>query len=240
MNFTMNSQIQDNGSPVDFDDYSRSYKDKLDAVLKRCGETSDYFYSYKIDCLKHKLKELERPYFVLDFGSGIGTLSALVAQEFPRWTVYGYDISSQSIELATEKWSRLNNLTFLGTWPVHVKFDIIIAANVFHHVPADARRDTLSNIRKLLTPDGKVVIFEHNPWNPLTQFIVRNCEFDRDAILISASHFTKMAYDCGLDVCSKQYIVFFPNLFKKLRFLERNLGWFPLGAQYMLILNSRA
>ena len=232
----MSLEKQNNDGPVDFDDYAQSYEDTLNAALALGGETSDYFYLYKVDCLKRHLKDLDKPYIALDFGSGIGTLSALIAKEFPHWIVYAYDVSRESIQRAAEKWRQADNLTFINAWPEGVQFDVIIAANVFHHVPIHVRKSTLKSLRYLLKPDGQIVIFEHNPWNPLTRLVVRNCEFDRDAELISLTHFGKVAIGSGLGICHRQYIVFFPSLLKILRPLERLLGWLPLGAQYMLIL----
>jgi 2-polyprenyl-3-methyl-5-hydroxy-6-metoxy-1,4-benzoquinol methylase len=240
MSLPVNPKKQNNDGPVDFDDYARSYEDTLNASLALCAETSAYFYSYKVDCLKRRLKDLDKRHSVLDFGSGIGTLSAMIAEEFSHWTIFGYDVSRESIERAKRQWSRLENLTFVNTWPEHVKFDIIIAANVFHHIPINVRHDILRNLRDLLKPDGRIVIFEHNPWNPLTRLVVRNCEFDRDAELISATHFIEVAWNSGLDTCHRQYIVFFPNLLKIFRPLEHILGWLPLGAQYMLTLKAKS
>ena len=41
---------------------------------------------------------------------------------------------------------------------------------------------------------------------------------------------------CNFKAVKANYIVFFPRFLKKLRFLERLLFWFPLGAQYALVI----
>ncbi len=35
----------------------------------------------------------------------------------------------------------------------------------------------------VLKKKGRVYIFEHNPYNPVTRYLVATCEFDRDAVL---------------------------------------------------------
>jgi hypothetical protein len=36
-----------------------------------------------------------------------------------------------------------------------------------------------------LKEDGHFIIFEHNPINPVTRHLVKNCPFDADAVLLS-------------------------------------------------------
>ena len=37
----------------------------------------------------------------------------------------------------------------------------------------------------MLKNDGQLIIFEHNPLNPITRKIVKECEYDEDAILLT-------------------------------------------------------
>ena len=109
-------------------------------------------------------------------------------------------------------------------------------ANVFHHVEPIERKETLLKIKMLLKPGGKIIIFEHNPLNPVTRYIVSQCPFDKDAEIILRRKFLKLTADCGLKTDGKKYILFFPWSPKIFRKMEKLLGFMPLGAQYMLVL----
>ena len=77
-------------------------------------------------------------------------------------------------------------------------------------------------------------MFEHNPLNPITQYIVKNCPFDKDAQLIKQGCCIQLLKTSGLGLAEKRYIVFFPRILKSLRSLEKYLSSLPLGAQYFV------
>ena len=60
--------------------------------------------------------------------------------------------------------------------------DLAFAIRVMHHVAVGDRPQFASELRRVVRPGGLAVIFEHNPYNPLTQHVVRNCEFDEGAV----------------------------------------------------------
>ena len=148
----------------------------------------------------------------------------------------GYDISQRSIEVARRKWGHFENLLFSSEFPPMRYFDLIIAANAFHHIRPVVRVGKLLQLKDRIKPGGNIVVFEHNPYNPLTRHIVKTCAFDREAELISLSRFMGLAHRGGLRIRLKRYIVFFPRFLSPLRRLEPFLGFLPLGSQYMLFL----
>jgi hypothetical protein len=77
-----------------------------------------------------------------------------------------------------------------------------------------------------------IVIFEHNPFNPLTVRAVNTCPFDINAQLIKAPAFIRRLKNVGWDERQVQYHIFFPRQLGKLRPIERHLTWLPLGGQY--------
>jgi len=220
---------------IDFDDYSNSYKDILNSGIWLSGEKADYFDLYKINCLKRWVCSPTREISILDFGCGVGKLASLMAKTYPRSTVYGYDVSSKSIELAREKWGHLKNVLFKNRLSDARIFDLITVANVFHHIKREDRRETLYRLKSLIKPGGKIAVFEHNPYNPLTIQVVKTCPFDADAELIHLNKFIKLAALCGLRVHLKRYIVFFPKFLRLFRKIEPLIGFLPLGAQYMVL-----
>jgi hypothetical protein len=85
---------------------------------------------------------------------------------------------------------------------------------------------------RVTRPGGIVAIFEHNPWNPLTRKVVRDCEFDVGVELLSRRRTVELLSAAGLEVEEWRYIVFFPREGGGLRRVERSVARLPLGAQY--------
>ena len=87
-----------------------------------------------------------------------------------------------------------------------------------------------------LKEGGSLVIFEHNPLNPLTQVVVANSPIDKDARLIRKSKLIAKltTIESRLEIKSG-YSVFFPDILNWCRPLERGiLKNIPLGAQFYI------
>jgi len=223
---------------LNFDHFAKSYKEILNASIWMSGEDDAYFDLNKINCIKRWIRRAEGASMILDFGCGIGKLTRLMAQAYPQANVCGYDVSAESIKLARKKWGNLKNLVFKSRLEQAGIYDLISVANVFHHIKRDERRKTLIQLGTLLRPDGMIAVFEHNPFNPLTLYTVKNCPFDAEAELIYLHQFKKLAFQCGLRVQRKKYTIFFPGFLKFFRRIEPHLGFLPIGAQYMIILSK--
>jgi hypothetical protein len=90
----------------------------------------------------------------------------------------------------------------------------------------------MNMLKNMLAPNGKVFFFEHNPYNPITRWVVSRCEFDRDAILITPRDSRNLFETSGFNVDSTKYILFFPHMLRFLSKVESSLKWLPFGAQY--------
>ncbi len=223
-------------SKVDFDEHAHSYRESLKSSLGFFGKNESFFDLYKVYCIKKWVANNNQAYDMLDYGCGIGKLSSLLAKDLGRSTVYGYDVSVRSLSVAIEENAGLKNVHFINELSEERNYDFVIASNVFHHVKPDERVSVLNKIKNMLKPYGRIIIFEHNPFNPLTRYIVRNCSFDADAKLIWRNNFIELSVTCGLKIEHKPYILFFPLASKLLRALEYYLRHIPFGAQYMLVL----
>ena len=227
-------------SDREFDRFAAKYGEILNETVKFAGEGSTYYDAYKLHCLTRWCLAPDTMGPVLDFGCGTGSLAGLVARAYPQITVHGYDVSRKSLEEARSQSVGLSNLSFIDQLPDQLFYDLIYSANVFHHVPSDSRHELLRSLGQRLSPSGRIVIFEHNPWNPFTRYVVRMCPFDKGVTLISRPAFVKLARRAAMDVVHGRYIVFFPSFLQFLRKYESSLGLFPLGAQYMLVLRNRS
>ena len=57
-------------------------------------------------------------------------------------------------------------------------YDLIVLSNVLHHVRPEDRPNLILEIIARPAKHGKLVIFEHNPMNPLTRWAVSECVSD--------------------------------------------------------------
>ncbi|MGF6918335.1 SAM-dependent methyltransferase [Paraburkholderia sp. 40] len=103
---------------------------------------------------------------------------------------------------------------------------------VFHHIDHAEHVDLLGELKRVVGPRGTVVIFEHNPLNPLTVRAVNTCEFDVNAKLITARNMKRACLDAGFSDVVVRFRIFIPHMLAKLRPLEKYLTHVPLGAQY--------
>ncbi len=213
-------------APASFDRHAGTY-DKLHAdSIKASGESTVYFAEYKLRCLE-RLGAREP---ILDFGCGIGNLTEQLVKRFG--SVHGYDPSSESLRIAKDRAPSATLHHVLSEVPDGT-FQTAVLAGVLHHVPPANRQALLSDVMQKLAPGGKIVIFEHNPFNPLTRRVVALCEFDDDAILLWPWQLRGGLKGAGFVDVDLKYIVFFPKFLAALRPLEPKLGGFFMGAQTM-------
>jgi SAM-dependent methyltransferase len=114
------------------------------------------------------------------------------------------------------------------------KFDLVIASCVFHHIPPESRQMAIRYCYSRLRKGGHFIIFEHNPINPVTRRLVKNCPFDADAVLLSMRETIARMRNEHLIVDESSYCLFFPQPLAALRPLEKYLGWLPVGGQYFV------
>jgi 2-polyprenyl-3-methyl-5-hydroxy-6-metoxy-1,4-benzoquinol methylase len=211
----------------EFDRYAGHYDAMHRENIAASGEAPDYFARYKRQVLIRVLgTAFAEP--LLDFGCGIGNLTSVLAESFPD--VHGYDPSSKSVQIATK---RSRGATFhvdLAVLP-RSHFGGIVLANVLHHVPRRDRPKLLDDVVELLAPGGRLVVFEHNPLNPLTRRVVAACPFDEGVELLWPWEATRLLAMAGLRDVRRNFIVFFPRFLAPLRGLEPHLRLCPFGAQ---------
>ncbi len=205
------------------DDYDRLHR----ANIKLSGEDPEYFARYKLDVMT-RILGAGFAGRVLDFGCGIGNLTKFLVGAFQ--SVHGYDPSSASVKLAKER-APAAEFTFDEDSLAASSYGAVVIANVLHHVPPVDREALLARVATKLAPGGKLVVFEHNPWNPLTRKVVAECAFDADAVLLPPTEIRSRLRTAGLTNVKTKFIVFFPRALAALRGLEPALAWLPLGAQ---------
>lgn len=213
-----------------FDHYAQSYREAHRESVRLSGEAPEYFAQHKLACLERAGVGPQQR--LLDYGCGTGTLLGLSSARFSN--VSGYDPSRESLALARERAPSATFYTDEDAIP-DAAFDVAILSGVLHHVPPVERERVVSRVATKLAPGGRLFVFEHNPYNPLTVRAVRSCPFDDDAILLPPSEVRALLERAALGSVRQDYVLFFPRALARLRGLEPLLRWLPLGAQTLTI-----
>ena len=213
-----------------FDAFAGDYNRALRECLRASGETPDYFAEYKVQYLARRIS-VGQDSRVLDFGCGVGSLVGALRRRVPGVRVDGYDPSPASLEHIPADVKGPGRFAS-DLADLEDGYDAVVLAGVLHHIQPEKRAGVIAEASFKLRPGGSLVVFEHNPLNPLTRRVVEACPFDEGAVLLPARETVNLITATGLISVQRDYIVFFPRTFKALRPLEPALGWFPLGAQY--------
>lgn len=223
---------------VYFDAYSNSYKHILAQSTGEDIESASFFASQKVGYLARCYPSNRSLQSILDYGCGVGMSLGPLRQTFPKAEILGTDPSQSSLDIAAREHEacrvKMLPLEELNQSSYTQHFDLIFISCVFHHIDAKQHVATLNSLRNLCSPTGRVAIFEHNPANPITRRIVRNCPFDEGVTLISPRTLRDRMKVAGWKGLRRNYISFVPPKLKFFKSLESVLGWCPLGAQYMI------
>ncbi len=229
-------------SHTEFDAYASGYDGGMDNAVKLlAGGGADDFVAVKVRWLLRHVPELRtNPRLsILDYGCGVGTLLRLLRASGVPGYLAGTDVSGGMLREAVRIWPpttpsplfRIQNgaATFLPP----ASFDLIVISAVLHHVPVEQRTDVYRELRRLLRPDGRLVVFEHNPWNPVTRHVVARTPIDRDAILLPPPEVAQALRAGGWRDIVTGHLMFLPPRLGRLAMLvERILGWLPMGGQF--------
>jgi SAM-dependent methyltransferase len=221
----------------EFDKFAEEYQQLHSRNIRLSGESPEYFAEYKIKAIRDLMAERHSTIAaILDFGAGVGNSVPYFKRYFPAAALTCVDVSEQSLRIATTRFpDAADYRVFDGQvlpFPT-ATFDLVFAACVFHHIPHDLHGGLLREWWRVLKPGGTAVIFEHNPFNPLTRHAVNTCPFDENAVLITPGAMSRAMRGAGFQRAALSYRIFVPGALRLLRPLERWLVWCPLGAQYM-------
>lgn len=225
---------------AEFDQHAPNYTTNMDKWLKVTSATSETYVSKvkadKIIALAASLKERGDNFLCLDVGCGTGRILDMVQQA--GYQGVGIDSSPGMIEEKRHfnpvkplnlMVSDANKLPFENR-----SFNLAYSVCLFHHLDDASRVKVIHEMKRVTRPGGLILIFEHNPYNPAVQVIVRCCPLDRHARLLSMGLTKSLFRQAKLDLVAEEYILFFPEALKFLSFTERWFRHFPAGAQYVV------
>jgi SAM-dependent methyltransferase len=221
---------------TEFDQYAGAYPELLrDPIRDRFANRSQLFHERKLALIldflaRHNIAPEKLSW--LDVGCGGGDLLDLGASKFQR--AVGCDPSVKMAERCASA------EVFTQTSPTELPFSdssfaFVTAACVYHHVSRESRHALTTSIYRVLEPNGIFCMLEHNPWNPITQLIVKRCRVDQDADLLTSSQAVKTMQASNFDVLETSYFLYFPErIFHRARWLEGFLRRWPLGGQFAI------
>ena len=220
-----------------FDRYRDTYEEEIGQAVAFSGRSLEFFTDVKtrrlLDVARRHVGEPDS-LRALDVGCGTGVTDRHLSTEFR--SLHGTDISPAMVERATEANPDVTYEVYDGNRLPYDddSFDLTFTICVVHHVPPSSWERFLGELRRVTRPDGAVVVFEHNPLNPLTRLVVSRCSFDEDAVLLRPSKLQALLRTTGLEPLEASYLLFFPWQSKLLDRVEQRLRRFPLGAQYFV------
>jgi ubiquinone/menaquinone biosynthesis C-methylase UbiE len=200
----------------EFDQFARDYRGILDDVCGLTGESSQYFAQLKVQKLAQWFPELvDKSISILDFGCGDGMMTHFVSETFKNAHVFGVDPSPKSVEIAQVKYP---NITFGVNADTHTKiefndekFDLVVAAGAFHHIPYHMHEGYLNELMRILKKDGILVLFELNPLNPGTQLMFHRSPFEENAKMLKPWYTYRITRPHG--GCAIKYYCFFSRIY---------------------------
>ncbi|QBK30812.1 class I SAM-dependent methyltransferase [Roseitalea porphyridii] len=222
---------------ADFDRITEDYEETINQALAFTGREHSFFINVKRDEILRQAQShfgdvsaLE----VLDHGCGIGAYHEGLKGAFG--SLHGVDVSERSIELARRKHSFVTYAHYDGRRLPYddERFDIVFAICVMHHVPRSNWSDFVAEMARVLKKGGLALVFEHNPINPATQYIVKTCEIDKDAVLLWPGGLRRRFAGAGFEDIRTRTILSVPPVGRLLSAADGLLGRLPFGAQYYL------
>jgi SAM-dependent methyltransferase len=201
------------------------------------GQDHDYFVRVKaahlVSVVRRNMGE-PAGLSVLDVGCGVGLTDSYLVPQLGR--VCGVDISEDEIKVAARNNPGVTYTVYEGSsLPFSDgEFDATFAVCVLHHVPPDAWGRFVREMSRVTSPTGLVIVFEHNPYNPLTRLAVNRCAFDEGVVLLRRKRLKELFMAQGLAVAEEAYVVLLPWELPFSARLETLLARLPLGAQYFV------
>ena len=172
----------------------------------------------------------------MDYGCGDGSSSELLIRLLDAESLIGVDTSGKSLEVATQNiGSEKCSFSEIAQYLPNQQLDLVYCNGVFHHIPPGERAGALEYVWRSLQAGGIFALWENNPWNPGTRYVMSRIPFDRNAITLTPPEARAFVRRGRFEVLRTDSLFFFPRQLKWLRWLESFLSALPLGGQYLVL-----
>lgn len=223
----------------EFDRHRERYTASVDEAVAFSGAEQEFYLRVKARRIIQLARDRLGPNpSTLDVGCGIGLMHGMLQDLSPR--LFGIDVAPRTLAQASKK-NPGDFVRYGGSQLPFAEgsFDLVFAVCVMHHVAPTKWHGFAEELSRVTRAGGLVVVFEHNPLNPLTRLVVSRCALDEHSVLLGRGRVRRLFEDCGLGDIEQRHILFFPWEGALWRRLEGSLGWLPLGAQYYVAARKR-
>ena len=212
---------------MDFNSTKDNYQAQIENTISFSGKGLDFFTEGKAEYIKeiiHKYASHISFPKILDIGCGHGLIHSYLIKN--KYEIIGVEIANEVIPIAQQNNPLVKYLPYNGTDLPFAdnSFDVTLAICVMHHVPPAQWLDFTNEMNRVLRPGGIAIIFEHNPVNPLTQYVVRRSPIDSDATLLSATKASQLLRLSNFQRVNKSYIFLTPFVHNFYKALERKVS----------------
>lgn len=210
-----------------------------------------YYVKVKSLHLLRKVKELygnTKNLICIDFGCGTAETTEYFQDKFSH--VFGCDCSRGMLEYAAKK--NLKNVTFKLCQSERLPFDndsadVVLMYGIIHHIDTGEKIvRAFDEVNRILKKGGMVAVYDFNPLNPVSRYIVKTCPIDtgvnlngyRKAIFPTTFYsweLMEILKNAGFMIVKHEYLLFFPRILSALLPLERLLASVPFGGMYSII-----
>jgi SAM-dependent methyltransferase len=212
------------------------YELQVERAIGFAGREHAFYLEAKaralLDLVDRRLRD-GAPIRALDVGCGNGGFDSMLD---PLEELHGVDVSPEIVAAAAERVPRVRFEVADGTRLPFADdtYDLTFTVCTLHHVEPAHRVAFVRELARVTRAGGLVVVFEHNPLNPLTRLAVSRCAFDDDAVLVTRRDLARLLESRSLKIVDSRYILFFPRSSPRTEALEHRLAWLPLGAQHLV------
>lgn len=222
----------------EFDRYKESYDDAVNRAIAFSGQKAESFTRAKAgDLLRTIVSHFSSPrqLSLLDVGCGIGNYHPFLTPVVG--SISGVDVSRACIAKAQERNPVVSYTVYDGNQLPYrdQQFDVTFCVCVLHHVLPERWTQFVGEMRRVTRAGGMVVVYEHNPRNPLTRKVVRDCDFDRDAVLLTMAQTRQLLTAAGCSDVETSSILTLPPMGWLVERLDGLFAKLPLGSQYRAI-----
>lgn len=227
---------QARGGAPKFDEFADHYDHELAKGLAVSGEDKDYFARRRVEWLRRCLGETAGHGSLMEFGCGTGSNLPHLIELLQPSSLVGIDVSARSLERAkVRSGCERATLAKLDEYTPNGRIDLVFCNGVFHHIAARDRAAAADYIYRSLRPGGLFAMWENNPWNPGTRYVMSRIEFDKHAVMLSALEAARLLKSARFRVQRTDFLFIFPRMLKWLRAVEPIVSRIPAGAQYQVL-----
>jgi SAM-dependent methyltransferase len=222
---------------MDFNKTKKTYQSIIEDSVAFTGKDHSFFNDLKVRYISNivnlVLPSLNQPK-LLDVGCGHGYIHPKLSQA--GFNIVGIDVASEVVEIAKKTNPDISYFPFDGhSIPFNENtFDIVTLVCVMHHISPSEWARFLLEIRRVLKEGGVIIVIEHNPFNPLTNYLVSKNEIDNDAVLISSFNLKRLLKNAKFKNVKIKNVLFTPFDNWIFRLLDKFLFWCPFGGQYCI------